>query len=230
MWNYSLSFAAKKLGYRNPSKLSKIENSRDAHSVPLHIIMRAAVFYGVSIDFLFGLSDDFERAPEVARERSIATWLGEEWQRQRARDLGAFAVVGGKLVSLEQCLDQFQQQSRKVSTALNVFINANPDYEDMPKLNPLLCGIHRLTEITHDSEALLRRLGKGNPSKPCESKDINAVVERLAGLDELAYEQARRGEAALFGIRACYLDRLVKRKKLEIEWAQKSKQQMQLDL
>ena len=52
--NLSQSAAAKRLGYSNSSKLSKVEGATDTNSVPLWLILRAAKVYEVSIDFLFG--------------------------------------------------------------------------------------------------------------------------------------------------------------------------------
>lgn len=51
--NMSQSAAARRLGYSNPSKLSKVEGATDTNSVPLWLIVRAASVYEVSIDYLW---------------------------------------------------------------------------------------------------------------------------------------------------------------------------------
>ncbi|MBN3789304.1 helix-turn-helix transcriptional regulator [Burkholderia sp. Ac-20353] len=51
--------AAKLLGYQNSSALSKIEGGQA--NMPRGLLVRAAVAYSVSTDFLLGLTDDPER-------------------------------------------------------------------------------------------------------------------------------------------------------------------------
>lgn len=49
--------AARRLGYANSSKLSKIEKGRSSE-VPLWVIKRAGLIYGVSTDYLMGACDN----------------------------------------------------------------------------------------------------------------------------------------------------------------------------
>jgi transcriptional regulator with XRE-family HTH domain len=66
---YSQKKAAKLLGYRNSSKLAKIEAASDTNSVPLWLIPKAAEVYEVSIDYLFGVSACWQREPIAAQEK-----------------------------------------------------------------------------------------------------------------------------------------------------------------
>lgn len=60
--NLSLSEAARRLGYANPSKLSKVENATDTNSVPLWLIRDAAELYEVSTEYFL----DFRTTGTVA--------------------------------------------------------------------------------------------------------------------------------------------------------------------
>jgi transcriptional regulator with XRE-family HTH domain len=62
------SEAALKLGYGNSTQLSLIE--RGERLAPVEIIKHAANVYGVSADYLMGLSDEPERDPKHAEKRA----------------------------------------------------------------------------------------------------------------------------------------------------------------
>ena len=73
---YSQAKAAELIGYKNSSKLAKIENASDTKSVPIGTLRRAAEIYNVSLDFLFGISDIPDRAKMIEREQIvIANWI-----------------------------------------------------------------------------------------------------------------------------------------------------------
>jgi transcriptional regulator with XRE-family HTH domain len=61
--------AAEKLGYKNSSQLSKVE-SGDA-PFPKSLLRRAAYAYGVSSDWLLGLSNEPERDSHLASEMAV---------------------------------------------------------------------------------------------------------------------------------------------------------------
>lgn len=61
--------AAKALGYSNSAHLSLFESGKK--SVPMHMLINAATVYGVSADYLLGLSDEPERDPMVAEQRAM---------------------------------------------------------------------------------------------------------------------------------------------------------------
>lgn len=61
--------AATKLGYRNSTQLSLAEQGK--RLPPHEILIRASVVYGVSMDFIFSMSDEPERDPKAA-ERNAA--------------------------------------------------------------------------------------------------------------------------------------------------------------
>lgn len=66
---YDPQRAAAALGYRNSSALQRIEAG--AVGAPVHVIQRAAILYGVSMDYLTGLSDHPERDETVIEQLAI---------------------------------------------------------------------------------------------------------------------------------------------------------------
>lgn len=65
---YQQQEAAEKIGYRNGTQLSLVESGD--RLPPLPIFIRAVEVFGVSLDYLMGLSDEPERDPRLAEKQS----------------------------------------------------------------------------------------------------------------------------------------------------------------
>ncbi|WP_155920598.1 helix-turn-helix domain-containing protein [Methylobacter luteus] len=108
---YSQIQAASLLGYANSSKLAKVEGSIDA--VPLWLIPKAAEVYQVSIDFLFGVSDCWQRDLTAAQEQHVGQWLEAQWkQAQEAQDC-AVRSLHDKQVELKEAIDRTLRRSKE---------------------------------------------------------------------------------------------------------------------
>jgi transcriptional regulator with XRE-family HTH domain len=110
---FSQQKAAQLLGYANSSKLAKIEAASDTNSVPLWLISKAAEVYQVSIDFLFGISDDWERDPVIAQEKQIEDWLASQWQYVKDAQDHAFKALHAKQVELSAAIDRTLRRSKE---------------------------------------------------------------------------------------------------------------------
>ena len=100
--NLSQSAAAKRLGYQNPSKLSKVELATDTNSVPLWLIVRAARVYEVSVDFLFGATDDWEVGARMTQERETSAWMFDAWEKARQRDMETLKRLHDRVQTLTE--------------------------------------------------------------------------------------------------------------------------------
>lgn len=60
--------AAEKFGYKNSTQLSLIEQGK--RLPPHEVLIKASEIYGVSVDFLLGLSDEPERDPKAAERQA----------------------------------------------------------------------------------------------------------------------------------------------------------------
>jgi len=61
--------AAAKLGFKNSSQLSKVESG--AAPLPKSLLRKASLAYGVSSDWLLGLSNEPERDPQIAGQMAV---------------------------------------------------------------------------------------------------------------------------------------------------------------
>lgn len=123
----SQSVAAKRLGYSNPSMLSMVEWATDRNSVPLWLIVRAARLYDVSIDFLFGATDDFE----VGLQRGVQTWLIGEWEKSRIEDMKALEKLHRRVAAVSALLPVIADESERTAEAIRRFAEINPGFDDM---------------------------------------------------------------------------------------------------
>ena len=125
--NMSQSAAARRLGYSNPSKLSKVEGATDTNSAPLWLIVRAARLYDVSIDFLFGASDDFE----TGLQRPVQTWLIGEWEKSRLADMKALEKLHRRVTAISRLLPTVADEAERTAEAIKRFAEINPGFDDM---------------------------------------------------------------------------------------------------
>lgn len=122
--------AARLLGYANSSKLAKVELASDTNSVPFWLIPKAAKLYDVSIDFLFGISDDWEHDPEVSQQRQIGQWLFERAERSRAAELNAMRVLFNKLVVVQKAVSLHLKRSKELKQLVDRIAEINQPTEE----------------------------------------------------------------------------------------------------
>ena len=157
--NLSQSAAAKRLGYANPSKLSKVEAATDTNSVPLWLIRKAAEVYEVSVDFLFGFTDDWETGARMTQEREVSAWLADAWNKGRERDLQALKQLNDRLAVLRESVATAIQMAREADAALERFAELNPEFvEDMRGSNRLYNAVKNVVSAAQQSHARLSKL------------------------------------------------------------------------
>lgn len=171
--NLTQQSAALKLGYRNSSKLAKVENATDTNSIPLWLIHRASKLYAVSTDFLFGLNDDWEQSARLTIERQSGIWLNEQWERLRRRDMEVLQKFSARLEALDSTISNQFRLVKDLKEALMSFNSLNPEFEnDMRGSARLTSVVERLERSSQVAEAKLRKF-----RKECEL--ANATNETL---------------------------------------------------
>lgn len=158
--NLSQIEAARQLGYANPSKLSKIEAATDTNSIPLWMIVRAAALYQVSVDFLFGLSEDFEVSPRATVERVTARWMFAQVTAQERLILDALHAVNDQIERVVAVFPKTHSQALAVARALARFRELNPGFDDARAGSTLLAAVeHAVDGAAGANEVYQRFLG-----------------------------------------------------------------------
>ena len=151
--NLSQSEAARRFGYANPSKLSKVELATDTNSVPLWLIVRAARVYEVSVDFLFGLSDDWE----IGVPRGAQPWLMDAWEKARQRDMAALMRLHEEISAVSMHITALAASAIEVAEGLSTYRARNPLFDEAPASAMLAGRIERHAECARVAEGSLRR-------------------------------------------------------------------------
>ena len=153
--NLSLSEAARRLGYANPSKLSKVENATDTNSVPIRLIRDAARIYEVSTEYLFGLSDEWE----TGVHRGVTPFLMAEWERIRNRDFRVLVELDRHIKAASAVIPAMRRDAQAVIDATNRISELNgADFEELRGGSVLTAAADRLRKTARDALEAERRL------------------------------------------------------------------------
>lgn len=155
--NLSQSAAAKRLGYQNPSKLSKVELATDTNSVPLWLIVRAASVYEVSVDFLFGSTDDWEVGARMTQEREVSAWMFDTWEKTRQRDMETLKRLHDRMQMLAETVATMLAASEDAGLALARFSELNPEFEEMRAGARLVGAVERAVDAAKNSKTKMER-------------------------------------------------------------------------
>jgi len=155
--NLSQNAAAKRLGYSNSSKLSKVEGATDTNSVPLWLILRAAKVYEVSIDFLFGASDDWETGARMTQEREVSAWLQDVWEKSRQRDMETLKRLHDRVQTLAETVADMVVLAEDAGLALTRFAELNPAFEEMRAGSRLVSAVERASNAAKSAKAKMAR-------------------------------------------------------------------------
>lgn len=153
-WGQSES--ATKLGYGNSTQLSLIE--RGDRLPPLGIVKRASTVYGVSIDYLFGVSDEPDRDPKYAEKRAVLRQVHEllESNAEVILDTVMDSIASGspKVTTTRGVVIAF----KKLSDAVRKFHELNlKKFDDMRGGNTVLSAMAQGDSLICATEQLLER-------------------------------------------------------------------------
>lgn len=155
--NLSQSAAARRLGYANPSKLSKVELATDTNSVPLWLIVRAARVYEVSVDFLFGATDDWEVGARMTQEREVSAWMFDTFDKLRQRDMKTLKRLHDRVQTLTDAVAVMLAASEDASVALSRFAELNPAFEEMRAGSRLVSAVERASDSAKAAKTKMER-------------------------------------------------------------------------
>ena len=151
--NMSQVVAAQRMGYSNSSKLSKVEGATDTNSVPLWLIVRASRLYDVSLDYLFGESDDWE----TGLKRGVQGWLLDEWQKARVRDLATMERLHRRVSAVTTLLPAVANEAERAAEAIQRFAEINPGFDDMRGGARLAAAAENLIRLAANANGAAQR-------------------------------------------------------------------------
>lgn len=157
MCGMSQTVAAKRLGLSNSSRLAKIENAVDVRTAPEWLLLDAAGLYQVSLDYLYGASDDWETSARMTQEREIGGFLFATLEAVRRRDMEAFAGLHEHIEALRANIDLSFQEAARASEGLRRFVELNPGFETMRGSAMVAGSIERAAEAATQGVRLVAK-------------------------------------------------------------------------
>ncbi len=148
--------AAAKLGYKNSSQLSKVESG--ACPLPKSLLRKASLAYGVSTDYLLGLSNEPERDPRDARVMSVMRAVQEAVRKNAERVAAEMLALANDQLPLESHLRRMLAASRRVADSFDRCVRGDEHFQTEVRGGAALtCATDDLMETTIEIERYLTR-------------------------------------------------------------------------
>lgn len=137
--------------------LIRHERPNDRLTASLTLIQRAAEAYEVSMDFLFGVSDDWDTGARMTQERAVSRWLFMEFDSARCEQMEELRRIHNRIELLGGVIRRIKEHSELVSSAFIRFRELNPEFEDARGGANVVSSIERLSNSSESASRALRR-------------------------------------------------------------------------
>lgn len=137
--------------------LVRHERPNDRLTVSLTLIQRAAEAYEVSMDFLFGVSDDWETGARMTQERAVSRWLFREFDSARCEQIAELRRIHNRIELLGGVIRRIAEHGDLVVSAFDRFRELNPAFEDARGGANLESSIDRLFASSKFASLTLKR-------------------------------------------------------------------------
>lgn len=150
-------YQALKLFGISTTELAALEDG--IHTNPLFVIKTAAKIYGVSIDYLFGETEDWELCIEVRRERDFSAHLQSLFIAEQAKIAAEMVEQNGRITALSEAVTVLGPAIKDVYDAILRFWELNPGFSEMAAGAPVISSLDRADKAAHESVCQLIRHG-----------------------------------------------------------------------
>jgi transcriptional regulator with XRE-family HTH domain len=168
--------AAKRLGYHNSTKLSKIEKGQSTR-IPLWVIRKAAIIYDVSCDYLFGVTQTMERDDvSHASLRELHAFMFADFDKRHAQDVAVMMAIRSKLENIERTIVLAAMQADQLHEA-KLFVEEQEEWLDVKGGNRLVNYIDRLNHTITSSALRFKDIKKEMQVKSGTEYQMNLLLE-----------------------------------------------------
>lgn len=155
---HSLETAAQLIGI-SADDLRALEDDHSAYSIPLWLIHRAAQIYDVSVDYLFGMNDDWENCAEVRLERDFSIHLQKIFLQEQAKAAARLVEQNNKIIALTSVVTELAPSIKEIYGAIMRFWELNPQFDEMAAGAPVISCLDRADKAAHEATCRLVRHG-----------------------------------------------------------------------
>lgn len=151
----------------------------------LSFIQRAAEVYEVSLDFLFGASDDWETGARMTQERAVSRWLFREFDAGRREQMDELRRIHVRIEAIGKIIASISEHSGTVASTFNRFRELNPAFEDARGGANVVSSIERLSASSNAARLTIKRFHMQLAGQAVEGDDekvtekVNAVTSEV---------------------------------------------------
>jgi transcriptional regulator with XRE-family HTH domain len=150
--------AATRLGYKNSTQLSEIENGGRKVPNDWQFLLNMSRVYSVSVDYLLGLSPNPERDPVAAENFAMLRGFEHLLEAQAAAMTTAFVRFGAERNAARIDLQSIVGAAEAVSASLQRLRELNPSFDDeMRGSSSLVSKVERLEQTAIPIKETLKR-------------------------------------------------------------------------
>ncbi|MEE3609358.1 hypothetical protein [Avibacterium paragallinarum] len=171
--------AAAEMGYTNTSMISKMERKTSKTAINHNFLARASLCYGVSMDYLLGMSNYPERDPRSVEQLAIYSSV-QHYTNQLLEGLTETIVKGASAQVLSMHLSMLCDESAELVDAVNRMRELNPNFDEDIKAGSLV--MKQVDKINQRISSTRRRLSK-------ESYDDNILRQFKSVLSDGSEKQ-----------------------------------------
>jgi len=148
--------AAKQIGVTT-SQLCNYEITLGSYPIPKWVVAWAASVYGVSVDFLFGSNEDWERCADARRDRDSLSFIQRRHLEMDCQRISEQIRLQDRLELISETVTKLPGSIHEIHDALARFIELNPEFLDMPGGSSLVRSIESAASHAHQSNCKLVR-------------------------------------------------------------------------
>ena len=141
-------------------KLRRYESGQDFKTFEDWFLLRASLAYDVSMDWLFGASDDWERCSRMHKERRTSLFMFHHAERRHREQMEHLKRLYDQQDAAEKVLRELVEANKAVLQA-SERIMATPGFENMRGSAPVAAAHQRLEKSIRQAEATLERIRRG---------------------------------------------------------------------
>lgn len=176
---YTRKQAAEAMGYAGTAEISKMESATSNTGVNMEYLIRAAMAYGVSLDYLCGLSNyperDLKSVEQIAIYNSVKAYIDQASHFFLTHILQNVGHIDFKLQA-EKASDAIQEIAKSVARIREL----NPDFDEEIR------GSARLVDLVENSYQLSEKIKQQARRADFSDKSLND------GFDEVLKEHLQQ--------------------------------------
>ena len=122
---FNLDKASKIIGYGNSTKLSKVERATNQTSVSMWLAYQLANTYKVSLDYLMGLTDNFDKDEVDINSIRFQSWYLDLQEKWRYNDIIMFKKMATRLNAIEELAVELAKANKELNSIFLRFKSKN---------------------------------------------------------------------------------------------------------